>query len=366
MQKFLIIQTAFIGDVVLATVLIEKLHAGFPDAQIDFLLRKGNQALLQNHPYLNEMLIWNKKENKRKHLFALIKIIQKKKYDKVINVQRFFSTGLLTVLSKAKEKIGFDKNPLSFLFDVKVKHIIGTKENPVHEIERNLSLIKHFTNDVPATVKLYPSKEDYDRAQKIVNSQGSMVNNELLNVKSETLKSESQLSTVNYQLSSKNHICVAPSSVWFTKQYPKEKWIEFLRQLPNDLSIFLLGASADKIICDEIKNALPGNSIKNLCGELSFLESAALMHDAIMNYVNDSAPMHIASAMNAPVTAVFCSTVTWFGYTPLSDTSFVVEKDEPLYCRPCTIHGRRKCPEKHFKCALDIKTEQLLATIKNA
>ena len=46
MQKFLIIQTAFIGDVVLATIIIEKLHADFPDAQIDFLLRKGNEGLL--------------------------------------------------------------------------------------------------------------------------------------------------------------------------------------------------------------------------------------------------------------------------------------------------------------------------------
>ena len=64
MQKFLIIQTAFIGDVVLATIIIEKLHSNFPDAQIDFLLRKGNEGLLQNHPYLNEVLIWNKKENK--------------------------------------------------------------------------------------------------------------------------------------------------------------------------------------------------------------------------------------------------------------------------------------------------------------
>jgi heptosyltransferase-2 len=90
------------------------------------------------------------------------------------------------------------------------------------------------------------------------------------------------------------------------------------------------------------------------------------MQGAKMNYVNDSAPMHIASAMNAPVTAVFCSTVAWFGYTPLSDKSFVVEKDEPLYCRPCTTHGRRECPEKHFKCALDIKKEQLIQTFNNA
>jgi heptosyltransferase-2 len=274
-------------------------------------------------------------------------------------VQRFFSTGLLTAFSKAKEKIGFDKNPLSFFFDTKVKHVIGTKENPVHEVERNLSLIKHFTSDKPSTVKLYPSQEDYDNIKAIVKRQTS-------NMKNETLRNEKELSPVNYQFSTLNYICIAPSSVWFTKQYPKEKWIEFLQQIPNEIKTFLIGAASDKILCDEIKNALPERSIIiNLCGELSLLESAALMQNANMNYVNDSAPMHIASAMNAPVTAVFCSTVAWFGYTPLSYKSFVVEKKEPLYCRPCTTHGRRECPEKHFKCALDIKKEQLLVTLNN-
>src|SRR5258706_11285099 len=154
MQKFLIIQTAFIGDVVLATVIIEKLHADFPNAQIDFLLRKGNESLLTGHPYLNEILAWDKKQGKTKNLFKLIQIVRKKKYDRLINVQRFFSTGLITAFSGAKEKIGFDKNPLSFLFDKKVKHIIGTKENAVHEVQRNLALVKHFTGNVPVTVKL--------------------------------------------------------------------------------------------------------------------------------------------------------------------------------------------------------------------
>ena len=335
MQKFLIIQTAFIGDVVLATVLIEKLHANFPDAQIDFLLRKGNEGLLENHPYLNEVLIWNKKQDKTKNLFRIINIIRRKKYDKVINVQRFFSTGMMTVFSNAKEKIGFDKNPLSFLFDIKVKHIIGTKENPVHEVQRNLSLIKHFTNSDEATLKLYPSEKDYEKVRSIV---------------------KRELSTVNY-------ICVAPTSVWFTKQFPKEKWIEFLKEVASSTTIYFLGAASDKVLCDEIIHALPNHSTKNVCGELSFLQSAALMKNAVMNYTNDSAPMHIASSMNAPVTAIFCSTVTWFGYGPLSDKSFVVEKTEPLYCRPCTLHGKKECPEGHFKCALDINKNQLLATL---
>lgn len=338
MQKFLVIQTAFIGDVVLATVIIEKLHSSFPQAKIDFLLRKGNESLFENHPYLHEILLWNKQQNKTKNLFTLIKIIKKNRYDKVINVQRFFSTGLITVLSKAKEKIGFDKNPLSFLFDVKVKYITGTKENPVHEVQRNLALIKHFTNDENATVKLYPSKEDYEKVK----------------------------STVSPQLSTVNYICIAPSSVWFTKQFPKEKWIEFIKMLDQQSHIFLLGAATDNLLCDEIIDALSGYLINNVCGKLSLLQSGVLMQDAAMNYVNDSAPMHIASAMNAPVTAVFCSTVTWFGFTPLSEKSFIVEKKEPLYCRPCTTHGKRECPEKHFKCALDIKPQQLLSTLNNA
>ena len=170
-------------------------------------------------------------------------------------------------------------------------------------------------------------------------------------------------SSVISHLSTVNYICVAPTSVWFTKQYPKEKWIAFLQLIPTNIFIFFIGANNDKSVCDEIIQSLQNHLTKNFCGELSFLQSAALMQHAKMNYVNDSAPMHIASAMNAPVTAVFCSTVTWFGFTPLSDKNFVVEKDEPLYCRPCSLHGKKECPEKHFKCALDIKESQLLATI---
>ena len=56
-MKFLVIQTAFIGDVVLATGIVEKLHRHFPDAEIDFMVRKGNEGLLQNHPYLHKVII---------------------------------------------------------------------------------------------------------------------------------------------------------------------------------------------------------------------------------------------------------------------------------------------------------------------
>ena len=83
-----------------------------------------------------------------------------------------------------------------------------------------------------------------------------------------------------------------------------------------------------------------------------------------MNYVNDSAPMHFASAVNAPITAVYCSTLPSFGFGPLSNKNFVVETEVKLSCRPCGLHGKKACPLKHFKCAFTIREQQLLNTLQ--
>ncbi len=329
MQRFLIIQTAFIGDVVLATGMVEKLHHAYPEAQIDFLLRKGNEGLLANNPFLNGILIWDKKQKKWSNLFKLLKQIRSNKYDKAINLQRFGSTGLLTAFSNAKEKIGFDKNPFSFLFSKKIKH---TMNDGKHEVERNHELIKDFTDNAFAKPKLYPSENDFRSIQAYT---------------------------------TQPYICIAPSSVWFTKQYPVEKWIGLINAIPASYKIFLLGGKEDKDLCETIRSSSTNENTEVLAGNLSFLQSAALMQNAVMNYVNDSSPLHFASAMNASVTAIFCSTIPGFGFGPLSDNSFIVETKEPLSCKPCTLHGRKACPLGHFKCALTIETEQLLNSISN-
>jgi heptosyltransferase-2 len=119
MQKILVIQTAFTGDVVLATALVEKLHKVYPDAEIDFLLRKGNEGLLKGHPFLNEVLVWNKKEDKFKNLLGLLKKIRSKKYDKVINLQRFASTGFLTGFQRPNKESVLTKILLVFFFQKK-------------------------------------------------------------------------------------------------------------------------------------------------------------------------------------------------------------------------------------------------------
>mgnify|MGYP001408407973 CR=1 FL=1 len=331
MQKFLIIQTAFIGDVVLATSLVEKLHQHFPGAQIDFLVRKGNEGLLQHHPNIHEVLVWNKKQQKLLNWWRLLRTIRARRYDKVINVQRFAATGLLTALSRGKETIGFDKNPFSWLFSTRVVHRIAQGEHTLHEIERNNELVKHFTGDRVAKPRLYPAAADEVKVKELVRAP---------------------------------YITISPASVWYTKQYPAEQWVRFINRVPQEYTIYLLGAPSDKPLAEAIMQQATHSAMVNLCGQLSFLQSAALMKQATMNYVNDSAPMHFASAVNAPVTAVYCSTLPAFGFGPLSDQSFIVQKEEPLYCRPCGLHGRKECPEGHFKCAFDIREEQLLRTMQ--
>lgn len=329
-MKFLIIQTAFIGDVILATALVEKIRRFYPDADIDFLLRKGNESLLKAHPSIRKTLIWDKKGGKYKNLWRLLGQVRQEQYDIVVNCQRFAASGFLTAFSGAKKTIGFSKNPFSLFFDQSVPHRIGAGNSRFglpywHEVDRNLSLVDHLTDQQPQKPRLYPSEQDYAQAQAFANGQ--------------------------------KYVCMAPTSVWFTKQWPAEKWVELIQAIPADIHIFLLGGPDDAPACLQIQTLAGANNVHNLSGKLNLVASAALMEGALMNYVNDSAPLHLATAVNGPVTAIFCSTIPEFGFTPLSDLHYIWQATTPLPCRPCGLHGHRQCPKGHFRCAFDINVQ---------
>lgn len=333
MKRILIIQTASLGDVILCTPLIEKLHHFYPTAKLDFLLKYGYEEVLRYHPYIHHVIVWDKTEKKHAHLVELIKIFREKHYDLIVNAQRFASSGAITVFSQAKETVGFSKNPFALFFSRRIKHQIKKNDSPIHEVERNLKLITHVTDaslDYP--IRLYPSQLDFAKV--------------------------SQFKTLRY-------ITISPGSLWFTKQFPKEKWVEFMTGLDNDLQVYLLGSGKEIQLCNQIiKDSNHAGSL-NLAGKMTFLQSAALMKDATMNYVNDSAPMHFASAMNAPVTAIYCSTIPGFGFGPRSEKSYIVQTNKPLACRPCGLHGFKTCPQKHFECATTIEVKQLFNTLQH-
>lgn len=329
MKKILIIQTASIGDVILATPILEELHRNYPEAAIDFLVKRGNERLFDGHPFLNEILIWDKSRDKYGNLLAMLYKIRATRYDLVVNAQRFLSTGMLTAFSRGKKTVGFSKNPLAFLFKVKVHHTI--ESGNVHEVDRNLGLLRAVgINTEPATVRLYPQEKDHRR-------------------------------TASFQ--DKPYITISPASLWFTKQYPVEKWVEFIRAIPGTLVVYFLGSTEDVAFIHEIMDRSGHPSLVSLAGKLTLLESASLMMKAKMNFVNDSAPMHLCSAVDAKVTAIFCSTVPAYGFGPLSTDAVVVETNEDLHCRPCGLHGLRTCPEGHYRCAFSIQKEWLIRRI---
>lgn len=314
MKKILLIQTAFLGDVILATPVIEELKRIFPSASIDVLVKKGNESLLSNNPYCYNVFTFNKKEGKVKELIRLTRLIRSNQYDLAINLHRFGSSGILMLLSKAKLKYGFQKNPFSFAYTKTFKHQIG---NGQHEVERNLSIIKEFGAKEKCRPSLFPSQQHIEKIEQYIQE---------------------------------DFYCIAPASVWFTKQLPKHKWLEKINQLPEDATIYLLGGMDDLDLCNDIIQLNPRKNCINLAGKLNLLESAALISKAKRTFVNDSGPLHLASAMNAPVTAYFCSTTPIFGFGPLSDDSHVIESTESLSCKPCGLHGFKACPKGHYKC----------------
>ena len=353
MQKILVIQTAFIGDLVLATALVESLHEQYPQASIDIVVRKGNEPLFNEHPFINELIVWDKKNSKYLNWLSILKKMRVKNYDVLINLQRFAATGLWTILANANTTIGFDKNPFSFLFTHKVKHDISTlnqniSASAVHEINRNHALTSSLGEFPLAMPKLYPTKSDYEKV-KVYQAQ--------------------------------KYITIAPASVWFTKQFPLTAWVSLINELKFEGLIYILGGPADKALGDAIVNEVSklnsntsnisttsnassaSKKIINLSGELGFLASAALQQKAVINYVNDSAPMHFCSAVNAPVVAIYCSTIPAFGFGPLSTNSFILETQEKLACRPCGLHGKKQCPLGHFNCAQTIENAQLIAPL---
>jgi lipopolysaccharide heptosyltransferase II len=329
-KTILIIQTAFIGDTILASHFARAVKEQYPHSKIHFFLRKGNESVIQGLPTIEKTWVWSKENGKTKNLFKLIMELRKIKFDMVFNLHRHFNSGLVTAFMKSPVKVGFKQNPLSFFYTRKIHHQIPDPRG-WHEVQRNLELIPGF---------------------KIVDN-------------SKIYKPELPLQEKNFQKVSpyvnEPYFVIAPASVWFTKAWSEEKFQELTSELVQIGKVYFIGAPGDKDLCDRIRRDLP--QTENLCGALNLLDSAALMKNAKRVFVNDSAPLHLASCVNAKTTAIFCSTVPSFGYTPLADDSVVVDVGNSLSCRPCGLHGHKSCPLGHYKCSKDIEVKKVLATI---
>jgi len=319
MSDILIIQTAFAGDLVLTTPLIDACALLIPDAAIDVLCIPGTAGLLQGNPRIREVIVYDKHGGAS--IISLMRMLSRRAYDVCLTPHRSLRSALLARFSRAPVRVSFDTAAGGPLHTHRVKY-----QDTIHEAHRNLSLLTAlgFQPDLTTRPRLYPGGEERARASEII-----------------------------YGLGGGPIACIAPGSVWATKRWTEEGFVELSRLLLDTHSIALLGGAADRALCSRIATTVASRRCISHAGELSFLASAALIGMCDLLLSNDSAPVHLASAMNTPVIEIYGATSPSFGFTPLGVPHRIVEVDG-LSCKPCGIHGGRRCPEKHFSCMRDL------------
>jgi heptosyltransferase-2 len=330
MKRFLVIQTAFIGDAILTLPLIQSLKKVEVETSVDVLVIPRTSALFSNHPAVSEILIFDKNGGDRGFtgLRRVARLIARHHYGAALVPHRSIRSALLPWLSRIPTRIGFDRSAGWFLLTQTVRY-----EQSLHEVDRNLSLLEPLGIHLDGKIlpDLYPSEEDIRAVDAFL-------------VQS-NLKDQSSL------------IGIAPGSVWNTKRWLRERYAELAKRfVEQGLAVVLVGGGQDKPLCREIQATSASQRVAVAAGELSLLQSAELIRRCKAFVSNDSAPLHLATAMRTPVVAIFGSTVPEFGFAPYGDRSVVIET-KGLSCRPCSVHGRQRCPVKTFECMENISTE---------
>jgi len=332
-KRILIVQTAFLGDVILATPLIRAVRELFPDSFISFLLIPETKRVLDNNPHLNEVLTYDKRTKAGVGAFLqIVNRVRGKDLDLALVPHRSFRSALLAGLARIPFRIGFDKSAGSFLLTRKVPY-----RSDVHEVERNLSLVSEFNPPAQDFLpELFPSSDDLSSVRKMLTDSGVREQDKV--------------------------VAVAPGSVWATKRWLPERFAQVCDLLMSRarVKVVLTGSEDDLALCRQIAGLMKEKPVI-LAGRTDVLQSAALVSLCRAVLSNDSAPVHMASAMRKPVVTVFGSTVPELGFSPYRVGHVIVQKE--LDCRPCGIHGKKKCPKEHFKCMKEITTDEVFEAV---
>ena len=320
----LVIQTSFLGDMVLTTPLIAHLARSGP---VDVLATPAAATLLANNPHVRETIVYDKRGADRgvRGFMRLAKTLRERHYATAHLAQGSIRSGALAAASGIRERVGFSTSAGRRFYTVRIPYIENT-----HHSARLLSLAtRDPSGDVPRAMlrpHLYPGPAERAVVDRLLGADpGQPI------------------------------VAMAPGSVWATKRWPY--FAELAGALRDVARIVVVGSEADRGLAEAIVGATKGQGV-DAAGRLSLLASADLIGRAALLVTNDSAPLHLASAMNTPTIAVFGPTVPEFGFGPLADASAVMGRDD-LACRPCDRHGPQKCPLGHWRCMREISPEQV-------
>jgi heptosyltransferase-2 len=324
----LVIQTAFLGDVVLSTPLLAALAERY--GPVDVVTTPAAAVLLETHPAVGTVIRYDKRGADRglRGLWTLGRRLRARGYARAYLPHRSWRSAALALLARTAERTGFTDSPAAVTYTRRVR-----RPATGHEVERLLTLADTGPSPPPApTVHLALTADDRAAADAWLRER---------NVGA-------------------GFVALAPGSIWGTKRWAG--YPELAAAL--DAPVVVLGGRDDAALADQVVAAAPGRAY-SAAGTLGLRTSAALIARAGVLVTNDSAPLHLATAVGTPVVAIFGPTVPAFGFGPRGPRDVIVEHPS-LACRPCSAHGPQVCPLGHHRCMRELSVATVLAAVAAA
>lgn len=306
--------TSFLGDILIAFYFLEALKKINPDSKIIFITTPLCASIAKNLDCIDQVIEFDKRSKNVDELTRTL--IDSIEYNSIfINLHPSARSYLIALKVKSRFKIVYKNSILSFLFKRKVRY-----KAHVHERYRLFEFLKYFNNaniveDLP-NLDLPEASEKYD-----------------------------------------NYIMFFPGSVWDTKKWGRDSFVELADYLKEDYKILIAGSKNENELCEYIANR---SDTLNIAGKYDLLEILSLVKDAKLIVCNDSSPTHMANLFKTNVVTIFGPTSPKFGFYPLHG-SFV--ENLKLDCRPCNIHGPMECPLGTHECMKSITSERVLEEI---
>lgn len=319
-----IIQTAFIGDILLTLPLAAKIKEIHPDSRLIFVTTPVAKDIVSCSKDIDITIVFDKRNN-HKGLEGIRSIAQQLKdndVDLILSAHRSLRSALTTHFAKPLLSIGFNNASMNFLYKKRIFY-----DRTQHEIDRNLSLLSKFSD----YNGLHPNRIE--------------------------LQTQDNINILEKNNISGDFILLAPGSVWGTKRWPADYYLELSKALKNKgYSVVVIGSNSEMELGRYVADK---SDAINLAGMTTLLQLFEIMKISKLLITNDSAPTHLAYLADLPTITIFGATIPEFGFAPIGNQSKSIEI-KGLKCRPCSIHGPQKCPLAHHKCMKIIMPEYVL------
>lgn len=323
-SKILIIRLSSLGDVVLTTPVVSALKSAWPAARLTFLTKGAFAPVLQRHPLIDEVVVFEDRG-----LWGWAGEIRRQRFDIVIDLHDTVRSRAWSMLSGAHRRARYDKRAADRRRLVWTKRLSPRLAGNV--VDRYLEPLADL--GVPAV----------DRIPKLY------------------VGAEERLpEPLEKRLGPGPFIALAPGALHDTKQWPGDRFAAAADRLAEGRPVVLLGTGADARAAEEILKSL-ASPAQSFVGQTSLRDMMLVLQRCALLLTNDSGAMHVAAALDVPTLAIFGPTVKPFGFFPAGDRTAVVEA-AGLECRPCSVHGSKKCPLGHFRCMTDVTVDQVVAS----